>query len=271
LPVVDDRGHFYALVSQDSHEIAGEWHGEAIAEPNPAGKITWLEFGSAGPDAPARLILPPAAQLPVGKGDPPWPTPAECYLAALAPVTCVSINEAVAGPEDTAEIVAAVADGLIAVGALLVTSPLLCHAGRDQARWQKALMERWGRRARQRAARAGSTRRLALAVRLPLERGTAVIEGVSRQGDLVTFQLYGHPWVMGEYWPLITPCFEMRATDDAGEEHKGIPGSWQGSATNEGSGGFWFWPPIDQDRKSLRVTVSTLWEAAWADIELPAG
>jgi hypothetical protein len=26
---------------------------------------------------------------------------------------------------------------------------------------------------------------------------------------------------------------------------------------------------VPQDRKSIRVTVSTLWEAAWADIELP--
>jgi hypothetical protein len=68
---------------------------------------------------------------------------------------------------------------------------------------------------------------------------------------------------------MITPCFQVRATDDAGDEHEGIPGGWQGSAGHEGSGSFWFWPPVDLARKSLRVTVSTLWEAAWADIELP--
>jgi hypothetical protein len=59
----------------------------------------------------------------VGRSDPPWPTPAECYLAALAPVTTLSIGTsgtvAEAGPEETAKIVATVADSLIAVGALL--------------------------------------------------------------------------------------------------------------------------------------------------------
>jgi hypothetical protein len=38
---------------------------------------------------------------------------------------------------------------------------------------------------------------------------------------------------------------------------------------HEGSGSFWFWPPIDPARKSIRVTASTLWEAAWAEVELP--
>jgi len=48
-----------------------------------------------------------------------------------------------------------------------------------------------------------------------------------------------------------------------------MPSDWRGSPGDEGSGGFWFWPPVRQDRKSIRVTVSTLWEAAWAEIELP--
>lgn len=46
--------------------------------------------------------------------------------------------------------------------------------------------------------------------------------------------------------------------------------SWHGSATNEGSGGFVFWPPAGPGTRHLRVIVSTFWEAAWADIELPA-
>ena len=61
--------------------------------------------------------MPSPAQAPVGRSDPPWPTPAECYLAALAPVTSISIGTsgtvAEAGPEETAEIVATVADSLI--------------------------------------------------------------------------------------------------------------------------------------------------------------
>jgi len=85
----------------------------------------------------------------------------------------------------------------------------------------------------------------------------------------VSIRLYGHPWVMGEYWPMITPCFGVRAVDDAGQEHHGIPGGWAGSPGHEGSGDFWFWPPVEAARTSLRVTVSTLWEAAWAEIPLP--
>lgn len=43
----------------------------------------------------------------------------------------------------------------------------------------------------------------------------------------MSVQLY-HPWVMGEFWPMITPCFQLRATDDAGDEHDGIPSGWRG-------------------------------------------
>ena len=108
-----------------------------------------------------------------------------------------------------------------------------------------------------------------LVVWLPLEHATAVIESVSAQDDLVSLQLYGHPWVHGEYLPMITRCFQVRAVDDAGNEHEGTPGDWQGFPGGEGSGSFWFWPPVPSARKSIRVTVSTLWEAAWADVELP--
>jgi hypothetical protein len=33
-------------------------------------------------------------------------------------------------------------------------------------------------------------------------------------GELASIQFYGHPWVHGEYWPMITPCFQVRATDE---------------------------------------------------------
>jgi hypothetical protein len=49
-----------------------------------------------------------------------------------------------------------------------------------------------------------------------------------RTRELVGVQVYGHPWVTGEYWPMITPCFQVRAVDDAGNEHVGMPGDWQG-------------------------------------------
>jgi hypothetical protein len=137
------------------------------------------------------------------------------------------------------------------------------------ARWHAQLADRWSRRAHEQAAGFHAEEHRGLAVRLPLEHATAVIESVSAHDDLVSIQLYGHPWVMGEYMPMITPCFQVRATDDAGHEHEGRPGGWQGYPGDEGSGSFWFWPPVPPACRSIRVTVSTLWEAAWADIGLP--
>jgi hypothetical protein len=249
-----------------------EWHGGAPVACDPASRPAWFELAPTIGGASGRVALPPPAQVPVGRSDPPWPTPAECYLATLAPVTTISIGTsatvAEAGPEETANIVATVADSLIAVGALPVTSTLLREVPGSGPGWHVQLAHRWGRRAhRQARFRAAEHRRLA--VRLPLEHATAVIESVSAHDDLVSIQLYGHPWVMGEYVPMITPCFQVRAVDDAGNEHEGMPGDWQGFPGHEGSGNFWFWPPVPSARKSLRVTVSTLWEAAWADIELP--
>lgn len=59
----------------------------------------------------------------------------------------------------------------------------------------------WGRRAHQQAARFRAAGHRELVVRLPLEHAAAVIERVSARDELVSIQLYGHPWVMGEYWP----------------------------------------------------------------------
>ena len=73
-------------------------------------------------------------------------------------------------------------------------------------------------------------------------RATAVIESITAHDELVSIQLYGHPWVSGEYWPMIAPCFEVRAVDDAGGEHRGMRGSGGGSP--EASFRFWFWPPV---------------------------
>ena len=169
----------------------------------------------------------------MGRSDPPWPTPAEGYLAKLAPVTRISMEAsgtvAEAGPEETAKIVATVADSLIAVGALPVTSTLLRTSPGPSPGWHAELVHRWRGRVYQQATRfrAGEHRRLALAVRLPLEHATAVIESVSAHDDVVSIQLYGHPWVHGAYLPMITPCFQVRAVDDAGNEHEGMPSDWQ--------------------------------------------
>ena len=279
ISLTDDAGQSHDLRAEGvgwSRDLSlgeQEWHGHVVVARDPASKPAWFELAPTIGGASGRVVLPSPAQVPVGRSDPPWPTPAECYLAALAPGTSISIEAsgtvAEAGPEETAEIVAAVADSLIAVGALPVTSTLLREVPGSAPGWHAALAHRWGRRAHQQAARCLAAEHRRLVVQLPLEHATAVIESVSARDDLVSIQLYGHPWVWGEYWPMIAPCFQIRAVDDAGNEHEGMRGDWRGFPGDEGSGYFWFWPPVPLARKSIRVTVTTLWEAAWADIELP--
>jgi len=281
ISVTDDTGRSYELAAEDvgwsrvRERQEQEWRGQVLLDPDPdpARLPGWLEFTTAGGGASGRVALLPPAEVPVGTSEPRWPTPAEGYLTELATVTSYSIStsgrESAAGPEDVAEIVAKVADSLLVVGALPVTSTLLHEppAERKPA-WQPHLVRRWGSRAHT-AARFEPGEHRGLVAHLPLEHATAVIESISAQGELVGVQLYGHPWVWGEYWPMIAPCFRVWAVDDAGNEYTGMPGDWSGFPGDEGTGAFFFWPPVPTARKRIRVTVSTLWEAAWAELELP--
>jgi hypothetical protein len=233
--------------------------------------VRWLEF-SAGSGPPVRVEIPSAAAVPTGTAEPPWPTPAECYLDQLAPPDhdwSIGSFETGTVELDTAAIVAAVADALLAVGALPPDSTVLTGiTDRVRPDWhlalsdrQRALMDPW--------ASPGQASGADLAVRLPLGRPTAVLESITAREDMVSVQLYGHPWIFEEYWPLIAPCFRVTAVDDTGAEHEGGLDSSSGSPAHEGSGAFWFWPPVGPQARQLRVTVSTLWEAAWALIDIP--
>jgi uncharacterized membrane protein len=285
LRVTDDLGRTYRLGPVNWGDARGEpgrrrWHGEVLAEPQPAGPATggtatggtatggavrWLEFAVANSQA-VRVVMPPPVPAETGPAEPPWPMPAEAYLAELASVTSVSIATGDASVElDTAKIVAAVADALLWAGALPPDSAVLSERPKPFG-WQEELAELWGRQANLRA-RDGKPERAGLAVALPLRRATAVIESIAAHGELVSVELYGHPWVSGEYWPMIAPSFQVRATDDTGAEHRGMPGS--GGGTPECSRDFWFWPPVPPAAKRIRVTVSTLWEAAWAELAIP--
>ena len=53
----------------------------------------------------------------------------------------------------------------------------------------------------------GRSSGVGLVVRLPFQQASAVIENITAREDLVSVQLYGHPWVIHEVWPMITPCF----------------------------------------------------------------
>jgi hypothetical protein len=68
---------------------------------------------------------------------------------------------------------------------------------------------------------------------------------------------------------MIAPCFRVTAVDDTGVKHDGVPDSSSYSPAHDGTGSFWFWPPVPTQAKQLRVIVSTLWEAAWALIDIP--
>ena len=287
LSVADDRGRRYRLQPEGWQsgplpaESPGTWprgrryEGEVRAEPEPAtgpsgldAAASWLEF-SMGASPLVRVNMSAAGAVPNGTAEPPWPTPAECYLAELSQVTSMSIGTDGRTVElDTAGITAAVADALLRVGVLSPASSLLSGRAAAAAEhgWREELKYRWGDQA-YRQAQAAEPNRAALAVALPLRQATAVIESVTALDDYVVIQLYGHPWVWGEYWPMITPCFKVRAIDDTGAEHEGVPGS--GGGAPEGSREFWFWPPVPLAASRLRVTVSTLWEAAWAEVEIP--
>jgi hypothetical protein len=133
--------------------------------------------------------------------------------------------------------------------------------------WQGLLVHRFGRRAWQRA-RDGESARVGLAAGLPLRQATAVIESVTAHEDLVTLRLRGHPWVNGEYWPMITPCFQVREVDDTGAEHEGVPGQ-QGTAPRKAAGSSGSGRRSPRRTRPIKVIVSMLWEAAWAEIDIP--
>jgi hypothetical protein len=240
--------------------------------------VRWLEFsaGSGQGTHPVRLEIRPPAAVPTGAAQPPWPTPAEAYLAELAPVYEWSIGSFETGSVelDAQEIVAAVAAALLAVGALPPGSALLTAAQYREWRparadWQTAVRYTWLDNARDHGRRTGQANGTGLAARFPLEQATAVIENITADEDLVSIQLYGHPWVSGGSWPMILPCFQITAVDDTGVEHEAVPDSGSFSPAHDGTSSFWFWPPVPAQAKQLRVTVSTLWEAAWADIDIP--
>jgi hypothetical protein len=287
MSVTDDLGRRYRLrpsAWRSSPRAAGQpgrrYDGEMLAEPEPAAgrtepaaTVSWLEF-AAGPGPAVRVVMAAAAAMPSGPAEPPWPTPAECYLAQLSSAASISISTGDVTVEvEVPKIVAVVADALLRVGALPLRSALLSGGAPvggvtpgASVGWREELKYHWGGEARRRAYAAGPER-AGLAVALPLQRATAVIETIAAHEGYVCIQLYGHPWVTGEYWPMITPCFQVRAVDDTGAGHEGVRGS--GGGRPEGSYEFWFWPPVAPEARRIRVTVSTLTEAAWAEVAIP--
>src|SRR5262249_10969419 len=124
LSAVDDCGRSYRLRWDGGRGSGRLWMGEVVAVPMSEHErhddVGWFELATVdGPAARVVFAPPPAVQ--VGPAAPLWPTPAECYLAWL-------------GRQDPApelgrsggrEVLAAVAEGLVSVGAMPAQSPLL--------------------------------------------------------------------------------------------------------------------------------------------------
>ena len=268
LSVADDTGHSYRLRWDGGRRSHRLWMGEVVAEPisgherQPPDDVAWFELAAAG-GLPARVVLAPPQAIQVGSAAPPWPTPAESYLAWLSRQDPAPEL----GPSGGREVVAAVAEALVAVGAMPAQSPLLPPMlGRHKRSSHPDLPLTWPH-----PVHLGTPPdlQIALCAALPFEHAAVVIEGLSAWGEDIQLHLYGWPWVQGQHWPAAIPSFKVRAIDDLGQEHEGHAGTWHGYGAGEGHGEFTLWPAVPRRAGRLRVVVSTLWEARWADIELP--
>jgi hypothetical protein len=304
LRVTDDTGHRYRPrvenVTWDRIPISRqEWRGEIVVDQNPDDPSpAWLRIASAESGTAETIALTPAdgqagpdgGAAPAGDrivtsiAAPRWPTAAEGYLEALARVAAVKVGWTDVEPAKTAEIVAIVADSLLAVGALAPDSKLLltvppgdtvppadtAPSGDEAspASWRAELAARRASRAHLGgvATSAEAVHRVLLA-ELPLTHARALIERVTQAaGGLVAVTVHGSPWVAVAPWPVIAPCFTVSATDDGGNTYEGVLEGFSGGANATGRGTFFFWPPLSQAASSLTVRVATLWEAATAEI-----
>ena len=87
LSAVDDAGHSYRLRWDGGRGSRRLWIGEVVAEPMSAHErpddVAWFELAAV--DGPAaRVVFAPPPAILVGSAAPPWPTPAESYLAWLS-------------------------------------------------------------------------------------------------------------------------------------------------------------------------------------------
>ncbi len=266
LSAADDTGRSYRL-RWDGARGGRVGLGDVVAEPaseqGQPDDVAWLELAAAAGPA-ARVVFTPPAAIPVGTADPAWPTAAECYLALLSRQDPAPEL----GRSGGLEVVAAVAESLVTVGAIPAQSPLLPQVlGRHKRSSHPGLPVGWPH-----AVRVGTPPDLqvALCAALPFEDAAVVIEGISAWCEDLQLHVYGWPWIWGRQWPAAIPSFKVRATDDLGHEHEGRAGGWRDYGAGEGRGNFTLWPGVPRRAGRLRVVISTLWEACWAEVTLPS-
>jgi hypothetical protein len=267
LSATDDAGRSYRLRWDGGGRGGRRWLGEVIAEPaleqEQPGDVAWFELATAGGPA-ARVAFGPPAVIPMGAAVPAWPTAAECYLALLSRQDPAPEL----GQSGGRDVVAAVAESLVTVGAIPAQSPLLPQVlGRHKRSSHPDLPVGWPH-----AVRLGTPPdfRIALCAALPFEDAAVVLEGMSAWSEDIQLHLYGWPWIWGQHWPAAIPSFKVRATDDLGHEHEGYAGGWRDYGAGEGRANFTLWPGVPRRARRLHVVISTLWEAHWAEITLPS-
>jgi hypothetical protein len=263
LALADDVGTTYQMFWDGGSGTSAAWVGDVVAQPAPPDGVTWFELRALGSAERPRITLPAPLTVPTGTAAGPWPTAGEAYLALL----CVSDPPAAVGPDRGRDVVAAVAEALLAVGAIPADSILLPQAlGRVKRSRHPVLPTTWPSPVRRPTP---PDMRIAICAALPFTAAVVVIEGLSGWGQDVQVHLYGWPWVHSKRGPTAIPSFTVRAIDDLGGEHDGRPGSWHEYGAGESRGDFTLWPAVPVQARRLRILVSTLWETAWADIELP--
>lgn len=285
--LTDDAGHRYrprveGVTWERLAPGRQEWRGDLVADQSPDNpRPAWLEITSLDAGTAERVALGAAHEGDAGAAgagsvvavtaESRWPAPAEGYLAALAKVGGVKVGWTDIEAAKTAEIVAVVADCLLAVGALAPSSALFRAGLRDRLAasrppaWQEALATRWARRAQLAAGH-----EQVLLAEVPFGHASAVIESVRVTGWTVGVTVHGRPWVAAAPWPLLTPCFTVSATDEEGNSYEGVLDSFRAERGATGTGTFWLWPPVPGGARSLTVTVGTLWEAAQVKVEITA-
>ncbi len=266
LSAADDGARPYRLRWDGGRGSRRLWIGDVVAtavpDPGrPPEEPAWFALAASDGQS-GRVELAPPAAIAAGPAAPPQPTPAESYLDWLSR----QYPEPELGQAEGRRVVAAVAEGLVAVGAIPADSPLLPPIlGRQRRSSHPGVPRTWPR-----PVRLGTRPdlQIALGAALPLDHAVAIVEGVSGWGEDIQIHLYGWPWVQGRRWPAAMPSFRVMAIDDLDGEHEGHPGYWRSYGGGEARGEFTLWPAVPRRAARLRVVVSTLWEAGWADIEM---
>jgi hypothetical protein len=263
LALADEAGRSYRLYWDRGSGTRELWIGDVLGVPPPPSDVTWLELTAIGSAARHRIETVAPLLIEVGPAQSQWPTAAEAYLAVL----CATDPPMTFGRTKARDVTAAVAEALFSVGAIPADSPLLLEVlGRAKRSSHPVLPTTWPSPVRRATP---PDRRIPICAALPFTWAAVVIEGLSAWGEDVQLHVYGWPWLRSEQWPAVVPAFSLRAIDDLGGEHEGRLGSWRAYGSGEASGDFTLWPAVPRNVRRLHVVISTLWEAAWADIDLP--